>query len=142
MIEADDTEIDDCFFSFSNDEYNAMLERAELNRYNIITSNREYVNVNPNEVLSNLTGITSTSTLINDKTVIQNTLEELIVSPAKDASVDISFGLTYDWKFELIRTIAYPLIRPLFSPKIIFLLLRCKSEQLGSDAGAGHINHL
>ena len=123
IIEADDTEINDCYFSFSNDEYNEMLEKAELNRYNIITSNGEYVSLNPNEVLSNLTGITSTSTLINDKTVIKNTLEELIVSPAKDASVDISFGLTYDWQFEILRMLVYPFVRPLFTPKVIFLLL-------------------
>lgn len=123
IISADDTVLNDCYFSFSNDEYNQMLEEAELNRHNIVKNGDDYYEVTPESVLSGLTGITNQSTLINDKTIIENTLNELIVSPAKDSSIETSYGISYDWQFELLRMLVYPFVRPLFTPKVIFLLL-------------------
>ena len=35
-----DMEVDDCYYSFSNEEYNLMLEEAERNRFNIINEVR------------------------------------------------------------------------------------------------------
>lgn len=123
VIEADDTVINDCFFTFSNDEFNSMLEKAELRRYNIIKNGDQYVEVNPSEVLAPLSGMTSQSTLVEDKTIIKNTINELIVTPAKDSEGIVKWGVEYDWQFELLRMLVYPLVRPLFSPKVIFLLL-------------------
>ena len=123
VIGTNDTEINDCFFSFSNDEYNEMLEKSELNRYNIINTGQGYNEVDPSEILEKLTGITSTSTLIEDKTIISETLTDLIVKPAQDVSSEVKYGLSYDWQFELMRMLVYPFVRPLFTPKVIFLLL-------------------
>ena len=64
VIEADDLEVNDCFYSFSNEEYNEMLETAEKNRFNIIDSGYGFQETDPNEILNNLTGITSGSTLL------------------------------------------------------------------------------
>ena len=123
VISADDTEINDCFFSFSNDEYNEMLEKSEQNRYNMININGEFIETNPTEILSSLSEITTTSTLHDDKTIIQNTITDITASPAQDPSATISGNIQYDWQFELLRMLAYPFVRPLFSPKVIFLLL-------------------
>ena len=32
VVKSDDAVISDCFFSFSNDDYNSMLEKAEMNK--------------------------------------------------------------------------------------------------------------
>lgn len=122
VIESDDTEINDCYFSFSNEEYNDMLEQSEKNRYNILKGDN-YVESNADDILSKLNNITSNSTLIEDKTIIKNTLDEIIATPAQDGSGSVTTGLNFDMTFELIRMFAYPLIRPLFTPKVIFLLL-------------------
>jgi hypothetical protein len=89
----------------------------------MLSANGEYINVNPTDVLSKLDGITNTSKLIDDKTIIENTLEEIIASPAKNGDVNVSYGIAYDWQFELMRMLVYPFVRPLFTPKVIFLLL-------------------
>jgi hypothetical protein len=123
VIGTSDTEINDCYFSFSNDEYNDMLEKSEKNRYNIINTSDGYIEANPTDILNKLGGITTTSTLVEDKTIISETLTETIVNPAQDPSSTVNGDFTYDWQFELIRMIAYPFIRPLFTPKVIFLLL-------------------
>lgn len=123
VIGTSDTEINDCYFSFSNDEYNEMLEKSERNRYNMISTGDGYVEASPSDILNKLSAITTTSTLIEDKTVISETLTDMIVKPAQDASGEVSYGLSYDWQFELLRMLVYPFIRPLFTPKVIFLLL-------------------
>lgn len=123
VIGTSDTEINDCYFSFSNDEYNDMLEKSEKNRYNIINTADGYIEANPTDILNKLGGITTTSTLVEDKTIISETLTETIVNPAQDVSATVNGDFTYDWQFELLRIFAYPFIRPLFTPKVIFLLL-------------------
>lgn len=123
VIGTSDTEINDCYFSFSNDEYNDMLEKSEKNRYNIINTADGYIEANPTDILNKLGGITTTSTLVEDKTIISETLTETIVNPAQDVSATVNGDFTYDWQFELLRMLAYPFIRPLFTPKVIFLLL-------------------
>lgn len=123
VIGTSDTEINDCYFSFSNDEYNDMLEKSEKNRYNIINTADGYIEANPTDILNKLGGITTTSTLVEDKTIISETLTETIVNPAQDPSATVNGDFTYDWQFELLRMLAYPFIRPLFTPKVIFLLL-------------------
>lgn len=124
IIEVSDTEVNDCYFSFSNEEYNEMLENAEKKRYNVVN---ETFSQDPTEILNNLTNITNNSSLIEDKSSVKKTLNDLTVTPAKDPGANvISLNLEYDWTFELIRAIAYPFIRPLFSPKVMFLLVANK----------------
>jgi hypothetical protein len=50
-------------------------------------------------------------------------LNDIIATPAQDPSATISEKLSYDWQFELLRMLVYPFVRPLFTPKVIFLLL-------------------
>lgn len=123
IIDTDDTVINDCYFSFSNDEYNEMLEKSEKSRYGTIYTDEEEIETDRDVLLERLSGINSNSKLINDKTIIENTLQDLIVSPAQDGSTTISYNLSYDWQFELMRMLVYPFVRPLFTPKVIFLLL-------------------
>lgn len=123
VIEANDLEVNDCFFSFSNEEYNEMLEKSEKNRFNVIKGNDGYYEVDPNELLNQLTGITSNSTLNEDKSVITKTITDVVATPAKDPSSEVSYNVDYDWQFELMRMLVYPFVRPLFTPKVMFVLL-------------------
>ena len=123
IIETSDLEINDCYFSFSNEEYNEMLEKSERNRFNIVNGSNGTFQANPINILNQLSGITSNSTLHEDKTIINKTLNDVIATPAQDPSATISDKLSYDWQFELLRMLVYPFVRPLFTPKVIFLLL-------------------
>jgi hypothetical protein len=123
VIEADDLEVNDCFFSFSNEEYNDMLEKAEQNRYNMHTNGNGFYETDTQDILNQLTGITSSNTLIENKAVISKTLNDIIATPAQDPSSTVSLGVSFDWEFELMRMLVYPFIRPLFTPKVIFLLM-------------------
>jgi hypothetical protein len=100
-----------------------MLEKSEKNRYNILTYGSDNIEAQPENILNKLDGITSTSSLVEDKTVISETLNELTVNPAQDPTATVSGSFSYDWQYELLRMIVYPFIRPLFTPKVVFLLL-------------------
>lgn len=123
VIETNDLEVNDCFFSFSNDEYNEMLEKAERNRYNIHDNGNGLREMDAQSVLDQLNNISSLATLNENKGVISRTLNEITASPAQDAMTEASLGVSYDWSFELMRMLVYPFVRPLFTPKVIFLLM-------------------
>lgn len=139
VIGTSDTEIEDCYFSFSNDEFNTMLEKSERNRYNYMNLNGSYIEVDKTDYLNKLSGITSTSSLVEDKTIITETLTDLLVKPAQDASSHVTYGLQYDLLFEALRMLVYPFVRPLFTPKVIFLLLVNK-KIMGSLEDAKNID--
>lgn len=126
VIKTKDTEINDCFFSFSNDEFNEMIETATQKRFGVINTGTNFVESKSNMLLDKLTGITNTGELERNKTIIKDIITEVSATPAKDPEVSPNFSLNYDWQFELMRMLAYPFIRPLFSPKVLFLLVMNK----------------
>ena len=110
------------FYNNSNDEFNEMLEKAEQNRYNVIKVGDSFQEVKPEDLLSGLGNINSKSTLVEDQTIISKTLNDITATPATDPSGTMNFKLNYDLEFELLRMLVYPFIRPLFTPKVLFLL--------------------
>lgn len=122
VISYDDMEIDDCYFSFSNEEYNNMIDEAERNRLNVKFNGDGYYEVNSNDILNQLSNITENSVFIEDKEVITNVLTSAsTITSAQDPSITSSVGV--DLQIDFIRALAYPFIRPLFTPKVMFLLL-------------------
>jgi hypothetical protein len=59
----------------------------------------------------------------NTTKTITNVLTELTKQASSGENVPGSWKFNYNYQFELIRMLTYPLIRPLFSPKILTLLL-------------------
>lgn len=125
VITQNDLEVEDCYFTFSNDEYNDMLEQAERNRYNIHKIGDTFKKVDTTDILNQLNGITNQSTLNEDIATIQRTITAATGEMGSNGS-NIASGelkISYDFKFELMRMLVYPFVRPLFTPKVIFLLL-------------------
>lgn len=123
VISVNDLEVSDCYFSFSNDELNEMLENAEKSRFNIVKVNGNDIEVNVNQLLNGLSGMTNTSTLIEDGSVIEKTLYDIEATPAQDPTTERTLEITFSgWFEQLLNMIIYPLIKPLFTPKVMFLL--------------------
>ena len=139
VIEADDLEVNDCFYSFSNDEYNEMLEKAEQNRFNVINSGDGFYETNSSDILNNLTGITSNSEPINDKGVVKKTLTDITLTNSNNLKRNPLLNVEYDWEFEIIRALVYPFVRPLFTPKVLFLLM-VNRKIMGSLDEATNLN--
>ena len=133
MLKIDDG-TDDSYFTFSNDEYTEMMINLEKKRYN-----ESYDNEN-NEIYSD---IIDSIDRVSGEEIIDKTPEKY-----KEVLSNISNSITsgdtlrnnwsfkWDAKFELIRMLAYPLIRPLFTPKVMTLLL-INTEIMGNPLKLG-----
>ena len=119
VINLSDIEVEDCYFTFSNEEYDQMLQTYNERRRKGIES-QEKINSLFNEIKTiQNNGITSEETT---KT-ITNVLTQLSKEASGGDTVPGSWKFNYNYQFELIRMLVYPLIRPLFSPKVVTLLL-------------------
>ena len=131
MIEADDTEIEDCYFNFSNDEYNEIIREAELKKWGVRVSKGD---VNAGEVMSPenaieiLDNFSSTSTLQEQKTIIKNTFDVVV---AATGATDDNIRNTINWNADsfknkilsLIRDIAMKLMEAVLTPRVILIFL-------------------
>ena len=125
VISIDDTEIDDCAFSFSNEEYDMMIQNTINKRIrgenNSEITNDLYSSIDQYDLLMNKNdGVQEENT----KTIINNVFNQVCTEIEKGNNTSsLSIGFDYDYKFELIRMLVYPLIKPIFSPKVITLVL-------------------
>lgn len=119
VINLDDTEIEDCYYTFSNEEYDQMLQNALMKR-----KQAQYNTVLSSELIDSIKQIEkSGATFEENKTVISNVLTQLSKEAESGDNVPNGWKFNYDFQFELIRMLVYPLIRPLFSPKVMTLIL-------------------
>ena len=119
VINLDDTEIEDCYYTFSNEEYDQMLQNALIKR-----KQAQYNTVLSSELIDSIKQIEkSGATFEENKTVISNVLTQLSKEAESGNNVPNGWKFNYDFQFELIRMLVYPLIRPLFSPKVMTLIL-------------------
>lgn len=119
VINLNDTEIEDCYFTFSNDEYDQMIQNA--------TNKRRLAQINQtlsSDLINEVKEIEkASSTPVENKAIISNVMTQLTREMEENNNDTGGWKFNYNLQFELIRMIAYPLIKPLFSPKVMTLLL-------------------
>lgn len=138
VVQSDDAVISDCFFSFSNDDYNSMLEKAEMNKMGLFTINGEQnntVSINAETLLDSLNSITKNSTKEEINTVIKGSLETISdqVSQGNDySSSGINFGVKMNFIENLMNSLAETIVSCVIAPKI-YLLILVNLQMLGKD---------
>jgi hypothetical protein len=136
IIEADDTQITDCFYTFSNEEYDRLLRTAELKHAGQYPYNGDVntaITIRPDDLLNSLTGITQNSTLQEKTTIIKNTITQVSTTLAQDGSVyqfdKFSFG--QGLINQLIENLTITLVTSILSPKVMFLF-NVNSQMMGN----------
>ena len=136
IVETDDTVVSDCFFTFTNDDYNAMLEKAELNRAKLFSINGEQnttTTIDPKEILRSLNELDDSAIQSCDTTVIEHALTEISGNIATtDAGDAINFGARMNFIENLMNNLAYVITSAVLSPKV-YLLILINLEILGKD---------
>lgn len=118
-INLSDIEVQDCYFDFSNDDYIRMYQNYSEKRRNGINNSDKI-----NELIGEIKTIRDDGVAVEDTTSkISHVLTELTKEAANENNIAGSWKFNYNYQFELIRMLVYPLIRPLFSPKVMTLLL-------------------
>lgn len=130
IMTVDDTQVSDCYFSFSNDEFDSMLKDYELKKYGakaIDGSSVSAVKLGENVGIDALNRINSTATLNEKLSTISRTVYDISAIPASDGALEISDSLTIgynvEWVQDFIMALMRPIIRAILSPKVILLFM-------------------
>lgn len=129
-IRNDDLEINDCYYSFSNTDWDDLIEEYELRKYNAKRLNSETagaIEIDKEAVIKSLEDASNAEIVPDQTTTIERTFDEISATPTKDASLTMSDGieLAYNnnWLYELLIGMIRPIVKSVLSPKIMVLLL-------------------
>ena len=131
VIEADDPEIEDCYFTFSNDEYDALIREAEMRRKGIIVKTGDTnigVASDPEGFMNSLDQINSTATLQEQKTIIKNSFTAIAsVTGATDDVINTKWnwdGDSFATKIlELLKNILMQFLEAFLTPRVVLIFL-------------------
>lgn len=129
IVESDDSVVSDCFFTFSNSDYDAMLQKAELTRSGFFTLNGEEnssVIIDPATILNSLNEINPDSTQQEIQSVIEGSLTEIsgtISSVDYEEKGTVNFGVRMNFIENLMNHLACVITLSVLSPKVYLLIL-------------------
>lgn len=138
IVETDDTVVSDCFFTFSNDDYNNMLEKAEMTKAGLFSINGEENStqkINGDKLLETLNGINASASQETIQTIIEGSLTEIskeLSNVNYEITDKVNFGVQMNFIENLMNNLAYVIANSVLSPKV-YLLLLINLELLGRN---------
>jgi len=129
IVESDDLVVSDCFFTFSNADYDAMLQKAEMNRSGLFSMNGEEnstVKINPSTILDSLNGISQSATQQEMQSIIEGSLTEIsgtISDTSYEQTGKVNFGVRMNFIENLMNHLACVITLSVLSPKVYLLIL-------------------
>lgn len=142
IIENDDVTIDDCFFTFSNDQYNSMLNKSELQHAGLFTIGGETNSteqIDPASIFASINGISSAATKKEQETIIEGALYEVsanLMQHIDEESYNVNFNVQMNFITNILKSLAYVAISALMSPKV-YILLAINLRLMGYPQSSG-----
>lgn len=129
IVEADDMEVEDCYTSFSNEDFNAMMEEMNLSRYNATYNSNGTSTTRVHDVkdyINQINNINSNATQEGSITSIKKLVTDVTTTPS-EGDYEIAYGIeaTTDGNLlaKLIWAIVMPIAESLFSPQVMLLIM-------------------
>lgn len=129
ITETDDLVVSDCFFTFSNKDYDEMSRKAELRKAGLLTFNGDEtsaVKIDPKTVFSKLNEINKDANKETVQTIINGAITEI----SKELSSvdylhtdDVNFGVEVNFIENILQSLAEAITMTVLSPKVYLLLL-------------------
>ena len=129
IVESDDLVVSDCFFTFSNADYDAMLQKAEMNRSGLFSINGEEnsaVEIDPSTILGSLNGISQSATQQEMQSIVEGSLTEIsgtISDTSYEQTGKVNFGVRMNFIENLMNHLACVITLSVLSPKVYLLIL-------------------
>lgn len=136
IIENDDVTVNDCFFTFDNESYNNLVNRAEMVRKGLFSLNGEQngaVQVDALSLLNSLNTINDSAEPQNIQATIEGSITEIsktLTNTEYSQTGKVNFGIQMNFIENLLNNLAYVLAMTVLSPKV-YLLLAINIELLG-----------
>ena len=127
-IEAEDSEVSDCYFTFSNEEFDEMLRDMLLSKYSARYSGGEVnkaVQYDVSDYVAKIDSVNLSATSAESTTKIMKTLTEVSSVPGAEGGIEygLDFGFSKDILMSFIWALALPIIKAIFTPQVILLFL-------------------
>ena len=126
VMEAEDTVIDDNFFSFSNSEYETLLNDTDIKYSENYQFGEVYGTLNQNDIdniTKDLNSIGNAPTLNEQEAIIKNLFTNVSATAATNGEVTVSdkFTLGGNIIFDLIKESVTQIVLQVLSPKVMML---------------------
>ena len=132
IMNSEDDVITDDYFTFSNEEYNELLEKADIaynGQYKSNNENGSLINLDNDEILDIINSIDDNAEYVPQETRIANVFKEISVTMAKNPEVseNTKFGFGIDIIHKLIKQTVTEIVMQVLSPKVMILYAINKS---------------
>lgn len=126
VMEAEDTVINDDFFSFSNDQYETLLDETDIKYSDNYQFGEVYGSISQNDIdniTKELNTIGNAATLNEQETIIKNIFTNVTATAATNGEVTVSdkFTLGQNIIFDLIKESITQIVLQVLSPKVMML---------------------
>lgn len=126
IVETNGYSSSDCFYTFSNDEYDSMLEESELKRANLYPFQDEKhkaINVEYSDVYGVLNEFNSNATLEENVSVVNRALTQASAVISAEALPEDKYSLEFNFIIKAIEMLTSILVESLITPKLLLILL-------------------
>lgn len=145
VMEAEDTVINDDFFSFSNDQYETLLDETDIKYSENYHFGEVYGSITQNDIdniTKELNNIGNAATLNEQEKIIKNIFTNVSATAATNGEVSISdkFTLGGNIIFDLIKESITQIVLQVLSPKV--MLLYAVNSYFMGDAADGDFSKI
>ena len=136
VIETDDAVISDCFFTFSNEEYDNLVRKAEMMRAGLFSIDGEEnstYEINPEQILSSINSLDGAASKEEVQTIIEGCLTEISATLSENSdetSTKFNINARVNFIENLLNNLAYVITSAIVSPKL-YLLFAVNLKILG-----------
>lgn len=135
VLENNDVTINDCFFSFTNDDYNLMLDETEKERLGEYTGD-DYAygtKIDYDTIYNELNQVSSSATLSEQVSTITRTMNAISRSLTPEMySDEKEWELNFNFLNNLLKGLTLSLVYNIVSPKI-YMLMAINLKIMGRD---------
>lgn len=122
IIQSDEeTEVNDCFFTFDNSKYSALLRAAEIKRANSHNRNST-IDADIAEINEILREYDGNATLNEQKDVLKRAINKASVTVSEGADEGDKVMVEFNFVTDLIENLIQTIVYSVFSPKVLMLL--------------------
>ena len=123
ILDSDDGEVNDCFFSFDNSKYDALLEETRIKRANRQKFGRVTRDAGMFDSVNDIFKEYDTATELHErKEILSRAIDQAAVIVSEGSDEEDKFNVQYSFVFDLIENLILAMMNAVLSPKVLMLL--------------------
>lgn len=127
IIEADDMGVEDCYSTFSNDEFDSMLEDMLLSKNKMTYYGGDKNKVKKHDAESYyalIDSVNTSTTRVESTSKIKKLVDDILVTPGEEGSINYGLETSLDASIllKLIWAIVMPIVESIFTPQVMLLI--------------------